>query len=774
MASSFSAISEQTNVVTKGFDIYNWKNILAEEVKAEEKETSKEVKDKQEAYDATDVKNADNINGNEIWKGYYAEMKDPANANKTGDELKKIVVKNLSKDPLYYTKNGEFGVKGLGYTDEAPGLGKNTQPTSKNASILGGRDEVNSDSDVVKNSLIGLIKKNVKDTLSGSEAKISMPKKVKEMSVTPQNSKGVKKMDMPGKEKRIKLKEGLSLAELLAEVTKEIVDETPLNENSPIGKTYFVDQEHLRDAWREIEDEVIEDEGYNDEDLKDFNVDNKLYKITSDRFLTKYGKTFSDFAQNLPSKLKYEDEEDKEAEFDFGPDNTDPAGGYGPRSHMEEADTVRTGNKDYHGIEKYQTTKQTTKGGQFDPKYWEDKDKKSKIPQFTFLPKEIVTKINNKYPGSIQIISQGEDLSMFISQFFYMALSETTRGRYSQDIERKKTELTRYISEVMPPFTRGLIKKQATVTPTKIKETPMHYINIALKPIEAKIKDISGEGVSDSKEKAETNARLDLEEKAKNGKIKETEIKRFTGAKGNFKCIILAVTKTEDGYLIPLQQEGSNLFQSPWKPMVKDMFTIIYVVRNLKNGKDFEFKNSEKAIEYIGKNGETPKGAPIPLKAIYKVRDNRQGITKEKDKEFDSFEEADKYFNDKTEENSISEEMNDLYESKLRSIISKLIREELNKDSINTNKKVKTYTQNGDKSYNVTYDDGTKDVIAVSNNAWNEINLDARLKKYVENEVSTGDWESIKNYYKEMTQDKPDPKRKYFELVDGILKKYGY
>lgn len=210
-------ISEQTNVVTKGFDIYNWKNILAEEVKAEEKETSKEVKSKQDAYDATDVKNADNINGNEIWKGYYAEMKDPANADKTGDELKKIVVKNLSKDPLYYTKNGMFGVKGLGYTDEAPGLGKNTQPTSKNASILGGRDEVNSDSDVVKNSLIGLIKKNVKDTLSGSEAKISMPKKVKEMSVTPQNSKGVKKMDMPGKEKRIKLKEGLSLAELLAE-----------------------------------------------------------------------------------------------------------------------------------------------------------------------------------------------------------------------------------------------------------------------------------------------------------------------------------------------------------------------------------------------------------------------------------------------------------------------------------------------------------------------------------------------------------------------------
>lgn len=117
---------------------------------------------------------------------------------------------------------------------------------------------------------------------------------------------------------------------------EEIIDETSLNENSPIGGGSFFDKEDLNDAWREIEDEVMEDLGYNDEDLKDPSADNKLYKITSDRFLTKYGKTFSEFAQDLPSKLEYEDEEDKEAEFDFGPDNLDPAGGYGPSSYMEE------------------------------------------------------------------------------------------------------------------------------------------------------------------------------------------------------------------------------------------------------------------------------------------------------------------------------------------------------------------------------------------------------------------------------------------------------
>ena len=133
---------------------------------------------------------------------------DEKNAKKTVDELKAIVVKNLAKDPLYYTKNGEFGVAGVGYTDEAPGLGKNTQPKTKEATVLGGHDKVESTSEIVKNSAIEAGKKNVQDTLGSKEAKTSMPKKVKEMEVAPQNSKGVKKMSMPGKEKKMKLQEG--------------------------------------------------------------------------------------------------------------------------------------------------------------------------------------------------------------------------------------------------------------------------------------------------------------------------------------------------------------------------------------------------------------------------------------------------------------------------------------------------------------------------------------------------------------------------------------
>ena len=122
-------------VVGKGFDIWNWKKILGEEVKATEKETSKEVLDDQKnAYNNSDMKNADNINFNEIMKGFFAEMYDEKNKDKTGDEIKAMVVKNLAKDCLYYTKDGEFGVKGVGYTTEAPGLGEPKEPKGKHKS----------------------------------------------------------------------------------------------------------------------------------------------------------------------------------------------------------------------------------------------------------------------------------------------------------------------------------------------------------------------------------------------------------------------------------------------------------------------------------------------------------------------------------------------------------------------------------------------------------------------------------------------------------------
>jgi len=103
-----------------------------EKVKAEEKKVSKPVEeDLSHNFDYSDEKNPDNLIFDQIMMGYYAELKDPKNADKTMQQLKDIVFKNLQKDPIYYTKDGQFGVKDLGYTTEAPGLGEPKEPKGK-------------------------------------------------------------------------------------------------------------------------------------------------------------------------------------------------------------------------------------------------------------------------------------------------------------------------------------------------------------------------------------------------------------------------------------------------------------------------------------------------------------------------------------------------------------------------------------------------------------------------------------------------------------------
>ena len=95
-------------------------------VKAVEKNISKEVETYEDemGFDKVNDKNIDNVYGEEFLKGYYAEMKDPKNVDKTIDELKEIVRKNLVKNPSYYVENAAFGIKGIGYTKDAPGLGE--------------------------------------------------------------------------------------------------------------------------------------------------------------------------------------------------------------------------------------------------------------------------------------------------------------------------------------------------------------------------------------------------------------------------------------------------------------------------------------------------------------------------------------------------------------------------------------------------------------------------------------------------------------------------
>jgi len=115
------------------FEIFNTNMAkLNEEVKAEEKKTSKEVEDIQSHnYDYENKKSIDNHSGAEFLLGFYVESRNAKNVDKTVEQIKDIVVKNLIKNPLHYVESGQFGVDGLGYTEDAPGLGKTKEVTGK-------------------------------------------------------------------------------------------------------------------------------------------------------------------------------------------------------------------------------------------------------------------------------------------------------------------------------------------------------------------------------------------------------------------------------------------------------------------------------------------------------------------------------------------------------------------------------------------------------------------------------------------------------------------
>lgn len=259
----------------------DWFAIFEAEIKSIEKETSKEVLDTQKhAFQPSDRKNIDNIYGQSFLNGYYAEMKDPENWEKSVDELKDIVAKNMAKDINYYAKNAMFGEKGVGFVNDAPGLGIPKEAKGKLKSSGYGDLDIKGDLDIdIKDA-----KKNVKDTLSGSEAKTSMPKKVKEMTIVPKTAKGVKKMDMPGKPKTIKLKEGLEVKDKVTQIAPELEKMTGNEEDM-----YF---NRRTDLTPEAKDE-LERAGYSVEfqDVQDSSEDEtpwhvyKICKIEGDNSL---------------------------------------------------------------------------------------------------------------------------------------------------------------------------------------------------------------------------------------------------------------------------------------------------------------------------------------------------------------------------------------------------------------------------------------------------------------------------------------------------------
>ena len=96
-----------------------------------EKPAPEVAKDLESNFDNNDPKNIDNLYGQSFLLGYLTEMWDEKNADKTVGELKDIVAKNMAKDINYYHTNASFGVKGIGYTKDAPGMGEPKAPKGK-------------------------------------------------------------------------------------------------------------------------------------------------------------------------------------------------------------------------------------------------------------------------------------------------------------------------------------------------------------------------------------------------------------------------------------------------------------------------------------------------------------------------------------------------------------------------------------------------------------------------------------------------------------------
>lgn len=128
----------------------------------------------------------------------------------TSENIKKAqakVLKNLKSDPAYYTnKLAEESVKLVGAYGSGKKPGNKTKEDAEKvkAEVKGPKDETPEKDKANELKTVGKIEKsNV-----SKDKKPTMASKPKEMTQTPKKAKGIKStMDMPGKEKKINLKE---------------------------------------------------------------------------------------------------------------------------------------------------------------------------------------------------------------------------------------------------------------------------------------------------------------------------------------------------------------------------------------------------------------------------------------------------------------------------------------------------------------------------------------------------------------------------------------
>ena len=96
-----------------------------------EKPAPEVSKDLANQFDNNNPDNIDNVYGQSFLMGFYTEMQDEKNKDKSVAELKQIVLKNMVKNVNYYATDASFGIKGIGYTKDVVGGGDPVEPKGK-------------------------------------------------------------------------------------------------------------------------------------------------------------------------------------------------------------------------------------------------------------------------------------------------------------------------------------------------------------------------------------------------------------------------------------------------------------------------------------------------------------------------------------------------------------------------------------------------------------------------------------------------------------------
>jgi len=243
-----SIISENIGgVVTGNKEQPDWFKIF-NEAKAVEKKPTKEVVDTEiKGFDYKDTKNIDNIYGPSFLKGFYTEMQNPKNADKSVDELKEIVAKNMAKDVEYYTKEGQFGLESVGYTEDHPGLGPTKEVKGKYASS--GMEVVKENKDMI--SLVDLLEEGygAREFEQGKEAGEKIEKK--------KMAKSAKKESVQDRIKEIEKKGSVAALEAKMNALDEEIEMregklSMVEENTDLAE--FVNPTRIKEIKKEVKE----------------------------------------------------------------------------------------------------------------------------------------------------------------------------------------------------------------------------------------------------------------------------------------------------------------------------------------------------------------------------------------------------------------------------------------------------------------------------------------------------------------------------------------